>query len=185
MRELLLMWHCSATPEGKDYSHDQIMSWFKSMGWSNPGYRQITHLDGVIDVLQPYDSDSILESHEITNGAKGWNKRCVHYSYIGGVERHDITKAKDTRTLEQLDSMAAQTKEFLYKNPDAKVLGHNQIDRKACPSFYVPGWLREIGVPERNIYSTDLSIPRPSCILSSSYYEGDLFDIVHEQTLII
>lgn len=182
----MLMLHCSATPEGRDYSEEAIMNWFKDRGWKNPGYRQITHLDGRITILQEFDHDEWLENGELTNGARGFNHKTIHLSYIGGVDRYDIKLPKDTRTKEQKDSLEAQIKFYQYLYPEIKILGHNQVARKACPSFYVPQWLREIGIPERNIFSDDLEIPSPSCIMRSSDYFGeDLFDFNHQQKLLI
>lgn len=182
----MLMIHCSATPEGRDYDEASIRSWFKNRGWINPGYRQITHLDGRITILQEFDHNEWLENGELTNGARGFNHKTIHLSYIGGVDRHDFDLPKDTRTREQRDSLEAQIKFYLYLYPDIKILGHNQVARKACPSFYVPEWLREIGIPERNIYNKDLEISIPTCIYSDiKYYGPDLFDFQHDKKVLI
>ena len=166
----LLMLHCAATPEGRDFTEEQIRAWFTSRGWKNPGYRQITHLDGTITVLQESDHDEFLERGEYTNGAIGFNHKSIHLSYIGGCDRD--WKPKDTRTREQLDSLESQVKGYLYLYPWIKVLGHNQVSSKACPSFDVAKWSRSIGIPERNIFSDDVFL---SC--STSEY---LFDLDHD-----
>jgi len=41
-----------------------------------------------------------------------------------------------------------------YK-PDILIAGHNQFDNKACPSFFVPTYLKMIGIPDKNIYTKD------------------------------
>ena len=180
MRPEFLMIHCTATPEGMDFTKEQIDQWWASRGWKNPGYRQVTHLDGTIRVLQPYDSDDLLEPHEITNGAKGWNRKTIHLSYIGGIDSVNGLP-KDTRTLEQIDSLLAQVKCYLYMYPWLKVIAHNQVSTKACPSFDVQRWLRTNNIPEINIYS---AVERPGEFFDNEPRpESLLFDMDHSGLL--
>lgn len=151
------MIHCSATPEGKDYTVEQIKNWFTARGWKHPGYREITHLDGRISVLQDYNFNSTIENFEITNGARGWNGETIHLCYIGGVEKDDVTKPKDTRTKDQKRSLEAQVLRYIYLYPWIQVMGHYQVSNKACPSFDVQEWCRnEICLDEKNIFETEL-----------------------------
>ena len=48
----------------------------------------------------------------------------------------DGKTAKDTRTNEQLISMEAYVKEFHRHFPDVKIVGHNELAAKDCPSFH-------------------------------------------------
>lgn len=171
-KEKYCMLHCSATPEGRDYTEKQIRGWFTSRGWRNPGYRQITHLDGSVSVLQNYDSDGFISHEEVTNGARGWNLDTVHFAYVGGVEKNNYRKAKDTRTQYQKQSLIIQIWHQLLITPDIIFLGHRQVAAKACPSFDVPAWLREIGVPEKNIFEGQMLAP--------AYFlkEGEEFDLM-------
>jgi hypothetical protein len=48
--------------------------------------------------------------------------------------------------------------EVLSYNPDVLIAGHNQFSNKACPSFFVPDWLRrdcKMKIEEKNIYKND------------------------------
>jgi hypothetical protein len=54
-----------------------------------------------------------------------------------------------TKTLTEIIKMV------LDYAPNVLIGGHNQFDNKACPSFWVPDFLKSIGVPERNIYKND------------------------------
>ena len=38
--------HCSATPEGKDYTVDDIRRWHKQQGWSDIGYHYVVYRNG-------------------------------------------------------------------------------------------------------------------------------------------
>ena len=37
-------------------------------------------------------------------------------------------------------------KDFHRKFPDVRIIGHNELAAKACPSFDVQEWLKEIGI---------------------------------------
>lgn len=158
MRKLeFLFLHCSATPEGKHYDKEDVIRWhmtpkkFGGRGWDRPGYRSIVLLDGTIQRLRPANRDAFVQSEEITWGAgPAYNGRSHHICYIGGMTA-DNKKAKDTRTSKQIDSLIYIIEDYLSFAPDVKVIGHNQVANKACPSFWVPTWLREIGLPEKNI----------------------------------
>jgi len=181
-----LMIHCSATPEGKDYTEAQIRAWFTERGWNNPGYRMITHPDGRVTQLQPWNSNDEMESWEITNGARSWNRDTIHLSYIGGVEADNIKIPKDTRTPEQMAAMATQVRFFVQLYPWIKVIGHNQVtDLKACPSFYVPTWLRDVVcLDEANIFERPEGIIQPRPLMDPRQRDvQDLFDFNHKKNI--
>jgi len=152
-----LVIHCTATPEGREVSADEIRRWHtspkpKGRGWKQVGYSDIIHLDGTVENLVPYNDDDVVDSWEITNGASGINSISRHVVYAGGVDANDVKKAKDTRTWLQELAMITYVKETIARHPNIKVAGHNQFAQKACPSFNVPVWLMAIGVPDKNIY---------------------------------
>lgn len=152
-----LIIHCTATPEGREVSADEIRRWHtspkpKGRGWKQVGYSDIIHLDGTVENLVPYNDDDVVDSWEITNGASGINSISRHVVYAGGVSADDVKKAKDTRTWLQELAMITYVKETIARHPNIKVAGHNQFAQKACPSFNVPVWLMAIGVPDKNIY---------------------------------
>lgn len=153
---LYLVIHCTATSEGREVSSDEIRKWHLSpqpqgRGWKQVGYTDMIHLNGAIERLVPNNEDAFVDGWEITNGAKGINSVARHIVYVGGCEPHGQT-AKDTRTPAQREALAKFVRNFVSKNPDVKVAGHNQFAAKACPSFDVPKWLRSIGIAEKNIY---------------------------------
>lgn len=150
-----LIIHCTATPEGREVYPEDIERWHTSpkplgRGWKQVGYSEMILLDGKIENLVPYDEDDEVDSWEITNGVAGYNSVSTHIVYVGGTDRQG--KPKDTRTSCQKKTLEVFVKNFIAKHPYIKVAGHYQFNSgKACPSFNVPEWLREIGVKEENI----------------------------------
>ena len=157
-----LVIHCTATPEGREVSADEIRRWHlspspKGRGWKQVGYTDMIHLNGAIERLVANNEDSYVDSWEITNGVAGINSISRHIVYVGGLSSSNPSegggmKPKDTRTPAQRETLAKFVKEFVRKHPEVKVAGHNQFAAKACPSFDVPKWLKSIGIPQKNIY---------------------------------
>ncbi len=145
-----LVIHCTATPEGREVSQAEIRRWHtsappKGRGWKQVGYTDMIHLDGKTERLVPNNEDANVDPWEITNGAKGYNSVSRHVVYVGGLAS-DAKTPKDTRTAAQLKTMAAYVRSFHARFPNVKIVGHNQLAAKACPSFNVPQWLRSIGI---------------------------------------
>ena len=84
--------HCSATPEGKDYTVLDIRKWHKQQGWSDIGYHYVVYRNGHIEAGRDVD---IIGAH-----CEGHNAHSIGVCYIGGVARDGKTQ-KDTRTLAQ------------------------------------------------------------------------------------
>ena len=118
--------HCSATPEGKDYSVDTIRKWHLQRGFSDIGYHYIIYRDGSIHTGR---DESVIGAH-----CKGHNSNSIGVCYIGGVATDGKTP-KDTRTTEQKQSLVKLLKELKAKYPQASIHGHRDFSSKACPSF--------------------------------------------------
>ena len=146
-----LVIHCTATPEGREVSSDDIRRWHTDpvskggRGWKQVGYTDMIHLDGRIERLAGNNEDSVVDPWEITNGAKGYNSVSRHIVYVGGVSRDGKTP-KDTRTGQQLSAMQSYVEDFHKRFPSVKIVGHNELACKACPSFDVAIWLNSIGI---------------------------------------
>lgn len=133
--------HCSATPEHRNIKAATIDKWHRDKGWQCIGYHYVIDLDGTIESGRPLSDEG---AHTI-----GHNKNSIGICYIGGC---NVTgkKAKDTRTFEQEQAMYKLCCELIAKFPDAKLSGHNQWAKKACPSFNVPDWAKFRGLPYDN-----------------------------------
>ena len=118
--------HCSATPEGKDYSVDTIRKWHLQRGFSDIGYHYIIYRDGSIHIGR---DEFVIGAH-----CKGHNSNSIGVCYIGGCASDGKTP-KDTRTSEQRQSLLNLLKELKVKYPKASIHGHRDFANKACPSF--------------------------------------------------
>lgn len=140
---LRIIIHCSATPEGKDFTAKDINTWHINRGWKSIGYHFVILLDGTIEVGRPLNQ---IGAHTL-----GFNKDSIGICYIGGLDKDGKTP-KDTRTPEQIKSMHWLVEELTRKHPSIiEVKGHRDYSPdkngdgiiepwewlKACPCFDV------------------------------------------------
>ena len=132
MRQITeLIIHCSATPEGKDFSAADIDRWHKARGFKMIGYHYVIRLDGTIEQGRPPE---MVGAH-----CTGHNAHSIGICYIGGVDANN--KPKDTRTLAQRKSLLSLVKSLQKGHPQATLHGHREFAPKACPCFSVPSEL--------------------------------------------
>lgn len=146
-----LVIHCTATPEGREVSSNDIRRWHTDpvskggRGWKQVGYTDLIHLDGTVERLVGNNEDANVDSWEITNGAKGYNSVSRHIVYAGGCAKDGKTP-KDTRTEAQRKAMAEYVRDFHHRFPDVKIIGHRELAARACPSFDVQAWLKSMDI---------------------------------------
>lgn len=145
-----LVIHCTATPEGREVTVAEIRRWHTSpppagRGWKQVGYTDLIHLDGRVERLVDNNEDGNVDPWEVTNGAKGYNGVSRHVVYAGGLSS-DKKTPKDTRTAAQLEALKDYVTAFHRRHPSVRIVGHNELAAKACPSFDVQEWLRSIGI---------------------------------------
>jgi N-acetylmuramoyl-L-alanine amidase len=130
-----LIVHCSATPEGCDYTVEDIRKWHKSSGWSDIGYHYVIYRNGTI--VNGRDVD--LVGAHCAKG--GHNQHSIGICYIGGVENKPgipvhLQKPKDTRTEAQKMALLSLLIDLKKLYPSATIWGHHDFDKgKDCPSF--------------------------------------------------
>ena len=120
--------HCSATPEGRHTTVEDIRNWHKQRGWSDIGYHYVVYLDGTIHEGRNIE---LVGAH-----TKGHNTGSIGVCYVGGIGKNNL-KAKDTRTPEQKEALDCLLNELMGTYSGATLHGHNQFANKACPSFDV------------------------------------------------
>lgn len=130
--------HCSATREGAPVSVDVIRSWHKSQGWSDIGYHYVIDLDGVVHVGR--------DVNKVGSHCAGHNASTIGVCYVGGCGADGKTP-KDTRTAEQKAALVSLVKELMsmYGLDSQHVHCHNEYAAKACPSFSIKEFRKELG----------------------------------------
>lgn len=129
--------HCSATPDGRNVAPATVDKWGHDR-FGQSSYHYIIALDG--SFMAP------LKHTQVGAHVGKRNTGNIGICYVGGMNR-DFTKAKDTRTKEQKETMRTIVRTLIDKyNPI--VLGHRDWPdvRKDCPSFDVQQWL-DAGMP--------------------------------------
>lgn len=130
-----LIVHCSATPEGVDYTMSKIKADHLKQGWSDIGYHYVIYRDGTIVNGRNVD---LIGAHCAKGGH---NTHSIGICYIGGVENkpgvpYAKLKAKDTRTNSQKNALLSLLMDLKKLYPNAKIYGHHDFDKgKDCPSF--------------------------------------------------
>lgn len=120
--------HCSATPEGRHTTVEEIRQWHLQRGWKDIGYHYVIYLDGTIHKGRP---ESVVGAH-----CSGYNKNSIGVCYIGGVDKDGKTP-KDTRTEGQKRALREILNRLKRDYPKATLHGHNEFANKVCPSFNV------------------------------------------------
>ena len=127
--------HCSATAEGKNFGAKDIDLWHRAQGWDCIGYHYVVRLDGTVEEGRPVER---IGAH-----CKGHNAYSIGVCYVGGVAADGKTP-KDTRTAAQKAALISLIRRLKSNYPGAKVYGHRDFARKACPCFEAKSEYSEI-----------------------------------------
>lgn len=128
-----LVFHCTATHQTATVE-GILRYWRERLKWSNPGYHIIVRSDGSWTQLQDFN--------RVSNGVAGINSTSLHVSYIGGIDRNG--RASDNRTEAQTEVFETVYNTFKNKLPKITFHGHYEFSNKACPSFNVQNWIKEL-----------------------------------------
>ena len=134
-----LVVHCTATPEGRNMTVDELRRQHKKQGWADIGYHYVIDLDG--HILTGRDVD-ISGAH-----VSGHNAHTIGIVYVGGLNSRQ--KAMDTRTDAQRRALRTLLESLRLLYPTAAIKGHRDyspdLDHdgqitsrewiKACPCF--------------------------------------------------
>ena len=118
--------HCTATPEGRECSVEEIRRWHIQRGFTDIGYHYVIHIDGRIENGRDVD---IAGAH-----CTGHNTHSIGVVYVGGCAKDGKTP-KDTRTEAQKSALANLLIDLRKLYPKATIHGHRDFAPKACPSF--------------------------------------------------
>lgn len=120
-----LIVHCTATPEGRDVTVDEIRKWHLDRGFNDIGYHYVIYRDGSIHQGR---IEQTIGAH-----VTGQNTGSIGICYVGGTDA--AGNAKDTRTPEQKKSLEAILRVLKKRYPNATIYGHRDFANKDCPSF--------------------------------------------------
>lgn len=126
-----LVVHCADTPDDKAFFAKDIHQWHLERGWSGIGYHRVIDRDGKIENGRP---DYWQGAH-----VKGYNHCSLGVCLIG---RKEFTRG-------QFSSLRALLNDWSNLYPDAKIVGHTELNPgKTCPNFDVQKWLKR-SMPEQ------------------------------------
>lgn len=120
--------HCTATPEGRPVTVDQVKAWHKARGFRTIGYHYLVYLDGTVHDGRPVE--------EVGAHCTGQNARSIGVCYVGGIDAGSL-RPKDTRTPAQRKALRRLVDRLKIQFPFATIHGHNEFAAKACPCFDV------------------------------------------------
>ena len=135
----LIVIHCSATREDKDFTEYDLDVCHRRRGFNGAGYHFYIRKNGDIKSTRPIEK---VGAH-----AKGFNRESIGICYEGGLDSKG--RPKDTRTEWQKHSLRVLVLTLLKDYPECRVCGHRDLspDRnengeiepeewvKACPCF--------------------------------------------------
>jgi N-acetylmuramoyl-L-alanine amidase len=126
MREInKVIVHCTATPENRVVTVEDVRQWHKARGWSDIGYHIMIYLDGTVHEGRPIERSG---AH-----CKGQNRNSIGIAYVGGVDK--AMNPKDTCTECQKEALYNILEHYKTKYPKVEIFGHRDFSSKACPSF--------------------------------------------------
>ncbi len=132
--------HCTATRsnwwEGKTSQQkvDEVRRWHvEDRGWSDCGYHYLCDRDGTLVEGRPLERTG---AH-----AKNHNTGSVGISLFGGHGGNVSDQFEDNFTEDQDLALRELIAKLKADHPITKIIGHNEVANKACPTFVVRDWL--------------------------------------------
>lgn len=122
--------HCAATRPEQNIDAREIDRWHRQRGWLKIGYHFVIKQDGTIEIGRNID--------EVGAHARGHNSYSIGICLVGGID--DLSQPSDDYSDEQWTMLRLLIDGLVKKYPGVKLLGHNDISSKACPSFNVVDW---------------------------------------------
>ncbi|QTH23720.1 N-acetylmuramoyl-L-alanine amidase [Rhizorhabdus wittichii] len=128
--------HCAATPRGRDVKAATISQW-DVRKFGQISYHHVVDIDG----------NRVRTLRDDQRGAHvgGANTGNIGICYVGGVETNN--RPADTRTDAQKMALLTLIRTYRARYPGIIIRGHRDWPgvAKACPSFDVAAWLKEVG----------------------------------------
>ena len=137
MRKInLIVIHCAATKPNQDIGRAEIDRWHRERGWLGIGYHFVIRRNGKVENGRPLEKAG---AH-----VQGLNANSIGICLVGGLNAKG--QPAPEFTAEQWDSLETLVRTLKKQFPDARIAGHNEFAAKACPSFNVQEWRKDIGI---------------------------------------
>lgn len=120
--------HSSATPEGANFTVEDLDRWHRRRNFRCIGYHFVVYLDGSIHPGRPVEE---MGAH-CKAGKHNYNS--IGVCYIGGTEKDGKTP-KDTRTPAQKEALKKLLMKIKEVYPNVRIYGHRDFMPTECPSF--------------------------------------------------
>lgn len=134
--------HCSYTTPNMDIGAEKIDDWHRNgNGWKyGIGYHYVIKRDGTIELGRPSDS---IGAH-----TKNHNYHSIAICLIGGAGLDENKKLfpKANYTEVQWHTLKFVVERLHEEYPDADIVGHRDLQKKACPVFDVKEWVKKEGI---------------------------------------
>ena len=155
-----LIIHSTNTSEAKDFDKATIIKQHTSplreggFNWNRPGFDYLVPQDGALQTIINESNPTTTDLWGLSHGKDAITGIFKHLAYVGGRTLKEAWD-KDTRTDEQMATLEAVIKFHILRFPDIIIAGFNEVPAKKdedSPGFEVGEWLRELSIPERNIF---------------------------------
>jgi len=127
--------HCSDTFPEMDIGVAEIRQWHLNRNWKDIGYHYCIRRNGHVEPGRPVEQQG---AH-----CRGHNSTSLGVCLVGGKSRAGEQACNFTYL--QWIALSDLVIELCDQHDIVKVLGHNQIANKSCPSFDVPAWRADLG----------------------------------------
>ncbi len=145
MRKInLIVIHCSATREDRDFTEHDLDICHRRRGFKGPGYHFYIRKNGKIITTR--------ELERVGAHARGYNAHSIGICYEGGLDKYG--RAKDTRTSWQIHSLRVLILTLLRDYPGSRVCGHRDLspDRNGNGEIEPEEWVKECPCFEVDLY---------------------------------
>lgn len=137
MRKInLIVIHCAATKPNQDIGRAEIDRWHRERGWLGIGYHFVIRRNGKVENGRPLEKAG---AH-----VQGLNANSIGICLVGGLNAKG--QPAPEFTAEQWDALETLVRTLKAQYPDARIAGHNEFAAKACPSFNVQEWRKDIEI---------------------------------------
>jgi N-acetyl-anhydromuramyl-L-alanine amidase AmpD len=141
----LIVIHCSATPNGRPVTVEEVTAWHQARGFKTIGYHYLIGIDGTVNMGRPEE--------EMGAHAQGFNANSIGIALVGGTGGQDKHNP-GMYSQAQWDALQTLVQDLQSRYPGSGVCGHRDLSPdlngdgivepdewiKLCPSFEVSAW---------------------------------------------